>query len=115
MRKTTLILFIILFLFSSCRERQRKGAFQGIWYKKGYDTEAFNVIGDSIYFPGLEDSGYYYEFNGDTLAITFSHRTTESIILSFSSRKLKMWDMSMSQDTIQLQRRPSNLIPLEED
>lgn len=114
MRKTILSLFIIIILFSSCRERQRKGAFQGVWYKKGFETKAFDVRGDSIYFPGLEEHGYYYEFSGDTLAITFSQRTTKSLILSFSSRKLKMWDMSMSQDTIYLQRRPSNLIPLEE-
>jgi hypothetical protein len=114
MRKTTFILFVIILLLSSCRERQRKGAFQGVWYKKGYDTEAFIVRGDSMYFPGL-DTGYHYEFNGDTLAITFSQRQTKSLILSFSSRKLKMWDMSMSQDTVNLQRRPSSLAPLEED
>ena len=113
MRKTSFILFVIILLFSSCRERQRKGAFQGVWYKQGYDTEAFIVRGDSMYFPGLS-AGYYYDFNRDTLAITFSERKTKSLILSFSSRKMKMWDMSMTQDTIYFQRKPNGIIPLEE-
>lgn len=108
--KKLISLFLIIALFAiSCRERQRKGAFQGTWYKKGHEIEAFAVRGDSMFFPGL-DKGYPYEFRKDTLVITFTERETKSQILSFSSRRLNIWDMSLSHDTISLVRKPGNII-----
>ncbi len=82
------------------------GAFQGMWYKYGYDTEAFVVRGDSMYFPGLV-RGYPYELRKDTLEIQFSERTTRSLILSFSSQRLSIWDKDLTKDTIVLVRKPN--------
>ena len=109
MKKTIYLFLLIALIAVSCRERQRKGAFQGIWYKKGYEEKAFSVRGDSIFFPGL-DRGYPYEFRQDTLVISFTERETKSQILSFSSRRLNIWDMSLSQDTVNLVRRAGNMI-----
>ncbi len=100
---STILTFLIL---SGCKERQLKGAFQGAWYKDGFDMEAFTVRGDSIYFPGL-DKGYLYELDNDTLFIHFSEKKTQSKILKFSSRRMTVWDMSITDDTILLQREPS--------
>lgn len=93
----------------SCRERKKIGAFQGTWYKEGYETEAFAVRGDSMFFPGL-DKGYSYNFKKDTLIIDFTEREVKSKVLFFSSKRLNVWDMSLTEDTIYLVRKPGNML-----
>ncbi len=107
MKNKTLISIIAIafYTLSSCGNRERIGAFQGDWYKKGFDIEAFTVRGDSMYFPGI-DNGYFYQFQKDTLIVSFPTRKTKSLILSFSSEKLLLWDMTLSKDTLLLQRTP---------
>lgn len=109
MKKSICLFLLATLLVISCGERQRKGAFQGTWYKKGHEIKAFSVRGDSMFFPGL-DRGYPYEFRKDTLVILFTDKETKSQILSFSSRKLNIWDMSLSHDTVNLVRKPGNMI-----
>lgn len=105
----TIVGITLLFLFTSCRERQRIGAFQGVWYKDGFDKRAFTVRADSLYFPGLK-SGYFYEMKQDTLFIEFTERKTKSKILSFSSDEIMVWDMTLTKDTILLLRKPSIML-----
>ncbi len=102
-----LFIFLVFGLcLISCGDRNRKGAIQGDWYKKGFDKKAMSFIGDSVFYPML-DKGFPYQLKDDTLTINFSEdRFTKSIILSFSSYQMEVWDMSLSKDTIVLQRQP---------
>ncbi len=101
--KKYLFPLLIIMICISCKERQRVGAFQGVWYKQGFEIEAFIVRSDSIYFPGLK-KGYPYQLHKDTLSITFTEMTSKSKIISFSSEEILVWDMSLSKDTILLKR-----------
>ncbi len=107
--RNAFLYLILIFILIGCKERQRKGAFQGTWYKDGFDMEAFTVRADSMYFPGLE-RGYFYELNKDTLSIQFTESQTKSKILGFSSEELTVWDMSLTKDTIVLKRTATPFI-----
>ncbi len=100
-----LVLFSAL-LITSCGKRKLKGAFQGDWYKEGFDLRAFSVRGDSIYYPEKEN-GYHFRLTEDTLKIQFSERATYGEILSFSSNRITLVDLTLTRDTLTLLRKPT--------
>ncbi len=105
-RNLFFLLFLFLITLSCNKERRYQGAFQGTWYKEGFDNYAFTVREDSMFFPGL-DKGYFYHINKDSLVIQFTNKTTNSQLIYFSNEKIIAWDMMNSGDTITLLRLPN--------
>jgi hypothetical protein len=114
MKRTIIFILLLVLVAVGCRKHQRMGSIQGDWYKKGFDIKAFTVKGDSMYFPGLEN-GYPYDLQGDILIVHFAKRSTKSLIIYMSSYNMTVWDLSLSGDTVNLQREPSSILDVSED
>jgi len=106
MHRIIVFIFLLAICLTACSKRQRKGAFQGVWYRQGYNTEAFAVRGDSMYFPNLK-KGYHFNFDKDTLVINFTETQVRSQLQSFSSQRIKAINLKGRKDTILLFRSPS--------